>query len=173
MRKNPVRAKRILYPASLAALLFTFPYFLSCSQGRSLTREETQVYSTDFKVENNQTLILLIDLLPDGAHLRRARIIEGNFQPAMEPLKQKEAVRIQYLDDNDQVLIEKVLDHPLIQYKEFSDENGQLRYVRVDAERGSLLLRSQYSKAIKSVRIDYGDNNTYRKISQLALVMED
>lgn len=91
----------------------------------------------------------------------------------MEPLKQKEAVRIQYLDDNDQVLIEKVLDHPLIQYKEFSDENGQLRYVRVDAERGSLLLRSQYSKAIKSVRIDYGDNNTYRKISQLALVMED
>ncbi len=115
----------------------------------------------------------MVDLLPDQVHLKRARIIEGNYRPVVEPLTQEEAVRIQYLDDSNQVLLEKVLDHPLIQYREYSDEGGRLQYVRVEAEKGALLLRSQYSKAFKSIRIDYGDQSIYRKISTMALIMED
>lgn len=173
MRKKPVRARVQCLSGYLIALLFLLPLHVSCSHTRSLNKEDLPVYSTDFQYEENQTLILLVDLLPDQVHLKRARIIEGNYRPVVEPLTQEEAVRIQYLDDSNQVLLEKVLDHPLIQYREYSDEKGQLQYVRLEAEKGALLLRSQYSKAFKSIRIDYGDQSIYRKISTLALIMED
>ncbi|MBK8502067.1 MAG: hypothetical protein IPL46_07585 [Saprospiraceae bacterium] len=157
----------------MIAILFSLVFIFACSAGKSIIRKEEQVYNTDFQYEDDQVLVLLIDLLPNEARLRRTRIVAGDFRPVVEPLKQKEAVRVQYLDDRNQILLEKIMDHPLFQYKEYSDEGGRLQYIRVEEEKGSMLLRTQYSKAIKSIRIDYGDDNTYRKISQLSLSIDD
>ena len=159
----PLLPRAILLLSIFSALSF------SCSTSKSTIKQEVQVYNADFQYENDQVLVLLVELMPTEARLRRARIVAGSFKPALEPLKQKEAVRVQYLDENEQVLLEKILDHPLYQYKEFSDQKGQLQYVRVEGEKGSILLRTQYSKAIKSIRIDYGEDNSYRKISQILL----
>ena len=158
---------------SLIAVLFLLIFAFACSAGKSIIKKEVQVYNTDFQFEDDQVLVILIELLPNEAHVRRTRIVAGDFRPVVEPLNQKEAVRVQYLDGHNQILLEKILDHPLFQYKEYSDEGGRLQYIRVEEEKGSMLLRTQYSKAIKSIRIDYGEDNTYRKISQLPLSIED
>jgi hypothetical protein len=163
----------ILLSRSLIAVVFSLVFIFACSAGKSIIKKESQVYNTDFQYEDDQVLVVLIDLLPNEARLRRTRIVVGDFRPVVESLKQKEAVRVQYLDDNNQILLEKILDHPLFQYREYSDEGGRLQYIRVEEEKGSMLLRTQYSKAIKSIRIDYGEDNTYRKISQLPLSIED
>ena len=158
-----------LVPRASYLFLLLSALFLSCFTSKSTIKKEAQVYNADFQLESDQVLVLLVELTPTEARLRRARIVAGTFKPAIEPLKQKEAVRVQYLDEKDQVLLEKTLDHPLYQYKEYSDQKGRLQYVRVEGEKGSILLRTQYSKAIKSIRIDYGEDNAYRKISQILL----
>jgi len=162
----------LLQRAIILFSIFSALHF-SCSTSKSTIKQEAQVYNADFQFEDDQVLVLLVELLPGEAKLRRARIVSGTFKPALESLKQKEAVRVQYLDEKDQVLLEKILDHPLYQYKEFSDQKGRLQYVRVEGEKGSLLLRTQYSKAIKSIRIDYGEDNSYRKISEILLDLEE
>lgn len=156
-----------------AFFFFLLALQIACSTGKPSTSQEKQVYNTNFQFEPDQVLVLLIELMPANALIRRARLVEGNFKPAVEPLRQSEAVRVQYLDENDQVLLEKILDHPLYQYKEYSDERGRLQYIRVTGEKGSLLLRTQYSKSIKSIRIDYGENNSYRLVSQIPLALSD
>lgn len=146
---------------------------VACSTSQSVLSKDKQVYNTDFQYEEDLVLVLLVELTPMEAHLRRARLVSGEFRPALEPLKQREAVRVQYLDGQDQVLLEKILDHPLYQYKEYSDQKGRLQYIRVEGEKGSLLLRTQYSKSIKSIRIDYGEDNVYRMVSQILLDLSE
>ncbi|MCB0688475.1 MAG: hypothetical protein KDC53_18175 [Saprospiraceae bacterium] len=158
--------------AGLSFLILTAVFHISCSTSKRLIAKNPQVYSTDFQFEDDEVLVLLVELYPERALLKRARLVDGAFKPVIEPLNQKEAVRIQYLDDQDQVLLEKILDHPLYQYKEYTDEKGRLKYIRLEGEKGSLLLRTQYSKSIKAIRIDYGENNVYRMISQIQLDLE-
>ncbi|MCB0665281.1 MAG: hypothetical protein KDC80_05630 [Saprospiraceae bacterium] len=156
---------------SLIILIFALQ--IACSTAKSKLTQDGQIYNTDFQFEQDQVLVLLVELRPNEASLRRARIVEGNFKPNVEPLLQREAVRVQYLDERDQVLLEKILDHPLYQYKEYSNEEGQLQYIRIEGEKGSLLLRTQYSKAIKAIRIDYGEDNTYRLVTQIPLALTE
>jgi hypothetical protein len=145
---------------------------LGCAAKQRIS-DGAQIYRTDFQYEDDQVLVLLVDIQPQSATLRKARLVDGDFRPVSELMDQRESIRVQYLDAKDQVLYEKILEHPLIQYKEYSDDQGKLRYVRIEEEKGSLLLRSQYSKAFRSIRIDYGENRSYRKISQLAIVVDD
>ena len=147
--------------------------FLGCSTSQKASHNDTQIYSTNFQYEKDQVLVLLVDLKPDAATLRNSKIISGNFKPEAGVTFQSETVRVQYLDDKNQVLYEKILEHPLIQYKEYADEDGVLKYARIEEESGAILLRSQYSRDFKSIKIDYGIDNSYRNISQLPVFVDD
>ncbi|NND31373.1 MAG: hypothetical protein HKN76_02195 [Saprospiraceae bacterium] len=147
--------------------------FYTCSSIQKATKDEAQTYSTDFEYEQDRVLILLVDLQPGGARIRNSKLISGNFKPMVDPVLQRETVRVQYLDQLDHVLYEKILEHPLFQYKEYVDEDGTLKYVRVEESNGTLMLRSQYSSNFKSIRIDYGFENRYKTISQLPILVDD
>lgn len=162
-----------LRKGATSLIILIFALQIACSTAKSKLTQDGQIYNTDFQFEQDQVLVLLVELRPNEASLRTARIVEGNFKPNVEPLLQREAVRVQYLDERDQVLLEKILDHPLIQYKEYSNEKGQLQYIRIEGEKGALLLRTQYSKAIKAIRIDYGEDNAYRLVSQIPLALTE
>lgn len=144
---------------------------MQCATSSKATKENAQIYTADFKYEKNQVLILLLDISADHASIRNAKLVLGDFKALKDALTQNESVRVQYLNTEDHVLFEKEFDSPLVQYKEYSDEQGNLQRVRVLEATGSMLLRSRYSTSISSIRIDYGEEKVYRKISQLPLVL--
>lgn len=126
------------------------------------------IYANDVQFVDDKVLVIFLDMESTIANIRGAKLVDGYFRPLSTDLRQEEIVRIQYLDHNHHILFEKVLDNPLIQYKEY-DEDGQIKRVRMEEERGSLLLRSQHSEAVKMIRIEYGSEKNFRTIATLPL----
>ena len=153
-------------------LLVAFPilfYFLfSCSSSKSVLQESTREYVDNVQFVDDKVLILFLDMQSSIAEIRGAKLVDGYFKPLAEDLRQRESVRVQYLDAQQRILFEKVLDSPLVQYKEY-DEEGKIMRVRVEVEKGSILLRSQHSEAIKMIRVEYGEENKFRTIATLPL----
>jgi len=106
--------RALLYGCCLAAFLGT----MGCTSTKTFSKQQNQVYNVDFLYDKDQVLILLVDLYPTSAELRNANLVNGDFEPIEQTLLQSESVRVQLLDQNDHVLVEKIFDHPLIQYKE-------------------------------------------------------
>ena len=141
--------------------------FCNCSPSRSL-RQDAPVHQNSVQFVDDKVLVLFLDMQATVVELRGAKIVDGFFKPLVEDLRQKESVRIQYLDQEERVLFEKVFDNPLIQYKEYDDE-GKMKRIRVELEKGSMLLRSKHSTDIKMIKVDYGIDNHFKTISTLPL----
>ncbi len=152
---------------ALLSLVFT-SLLLSCSTSRSAILADDRVYVKDVQFVADKVLVVFLDMESAMAHIRGAKLVDGYFRPLGEDLRQEEIVRIQYLDANNRILMEKVLDNPLIQYKEY-DENGKIKRVRIEEKKGSMLLRSQHSEAIKMIRVEYGSDRTFKTIATLPL----
>lgn len=159
-------SRALLFGCYMVALLGT----IGCSSTKNFSKHQNQVYNLDFLYDKDQVLILLVDLYPATAELRNANLVQGDFEPMEHTLLQHESVRVQILDQNDHVLVEKLFDHPLIHYKEYDNGSGP-KYLRFEEKKGSLLLKSKYSSEFKSLRIDYGTKGKYKLISQIDLAL--
>ncbi len=115
-------------------------------------------------------LVLLIDLTKSAANLRGAKLVNGFFKPLPPNNAYGESIRIQYIDFQDRILFEKILENPLIQYREY-DEKGEIKRIRTEAEKGSILVRSQHSKLVKAIKIDYGHADSFAHIAKLPIVL--
>ncbi len=151
----------------LVGLLCCF-IFSNCSSTKTLGQDAPLEHVDEVSFVDDKVLVLFLDMQAAVVFIRGARIIDGYFKPLFEDLRQKESVRIQYLDQTHRVLFEKVLDNPLIQYKEYDDE-GKMKRIRVELEKGSILLRSKHSTDIKMIRVDYGVDKNYKTIATLPL----
>ena len=144
---------------------------LSCSGSKQIVQQSIENEPVEVEFQEDKVLVLFLDVAISDAQIRGAKIIDGYFRPLSEDLRQRETLRVQYLNDEGAVLFEKILDNPLIQYKEYSDENGELNRIRIEGEKSSVLLRSQHSEAVKMIRIEYGTNNQFETIATLPLLL--
>ncbi len=154
-----------------AAITLLITLCISCGTSKDMSRQDPASHNEDFIFVDDKVLVLFIELEDRNANLRGAKIISGSFKPLAEHLSQRESVRIQYLDDQYRVLFEKVLDNPLIQYKEYDDDEGKIHRIRIEGQKGSILLRSQHSESVKLIRVEYGENDTYKTVATLPLVL--
>ena len=111
----------------------------------------------------------MMNLTADHASVHRAKLVEGRYKPFGEKVRQKEMLQIRYLDGLGNMLLTKHMNNPLIQYREYADDEGVLRYVRTEEPEASVLVRSPYSTQMRKIVVRYAVGDDFRNIAVLPI----
>lgn len=142
---------------------------LSCHTTKSARHANEPIGIDPLLYDQEHVLVLLLDFTANEAMIRSARLIEGTFEPLQEELASEDFVSIQYLDADEKVLFEKIIDHPLLYYSEYADDKGTIHLAQRTKEKGSILVRSQHLTSVRLIRIGYGKKKNYRHLTTIPL----
>ncbi len=144
---------------------------LCCHSPRNARTLQGQPSVESLLYDREHVLVLLLDFTANNATIRSAKLIEGTFEPLAEDLSSDDFVSIQYLDSSDKVLFEKIIDHPLVQYAEYADQDGTIHLRQTIKDKGTIMIRSQHLTNVRKIRVGYGRKKSYLKIADLPIEM--
>ncbi len=147
------------------------PILLGCFSSKSATDKyppsggqiDTMISPAD------QTLLLLIDLTPVSASLRKARLVNGQAKKIGDSITQSETIILRFTDNEGRLLATKEVNNPLIKYREYVGDDGSLSYIRTSEDEASILVRTQYIPSMNKISVSFHEAERQKEISVMVI----
>ena len=146
--------------------------WIGCATSDKVTNTHDSI-PVKVEFDPDRSLLIQLELFPDHVLLKRIKVLDSPFKPLAGHISQNEVVKLEFLNNNKDRILEMTTNNPLIQYQEYADDLGKMHRIRVDKKVSSLLVRIKYSSEYVWLRIWYGDGDSFSEKSLLYLAQNE